>query len=72
MMEHDPQIRVYIEELLLFFRIGASNLNCNDAPNQSSEIDHSVSSEIDVPISSEMSSMSEDLSDSSESDQKGA
>lgn len=72
MMEHDPQIRVHIEELLSFFQIGTSKC---DSPI-SSAIDSSISSspsiiEEALPPSTEEAS-SHSSSDSDESDQKGS
>ncbi len=48
MMEHDPQIRVHIEELLSFFQIGTSNV----------DVDSQISPEIISSTSSTPSSPS--------------
>lgn len=71
MMEHDPQIRVHIEELLSFFQIGTSKCDSQISP----EITSSTLSSPSIPeeaLPPLLEVLSHSSSDSDESDQKGS
>jgi hypothetical protein len=84
MMEHDPQIRVHIEELLSFFQIGTSKCDSPISPAIDSSISSSPSmieealpspSIIEEALPSPSiieEALSHSSSDSDESDQKGS
>lgn len=71
MMEHDPQIRVHIEELLSFFQIETSNCDSPISPEINSSTLSPPSTEEALPPSTDEAS-SHSSSDSDESDQKGS